>query len=63
MKHENHQGEIRQNVSFPSKCSIIKKGFFAKCSNASNIKVTLSMTPKLLPHEARHIVLWDPNLV
>ena len=30
-RNDNHQSEIRKNVSFPSKCSIIKKGFFATC--------------------------------
>jgi hypothetical protein len=57
--HVNHQGEIRQKISFPSKCSIIKKGIFATWLNASNIKVTLTMRLDLLPHEARHVVFWE----
>jgi hypothetical protein len=54
--HVNHQGEIRKNIYFPRKHSIIKKRLFATCSNASNIKVTLTMRLDLLPHEARHVV-------
>jgi hypothetical protein len=39
--------------------TVIKKGFFATYSNASIIKVTLTMILDLLPHEGRPAVLWD----
>jgi hypothetical protein len=29
------------------------------CTNASNIKMTLSTTPNLWPHEERHVVFLD----
>ena len=41
----------------------IKKGSFATCSNASNIKMTLTTTPDLLPHEARLTSLCGPSQV
>jgi hypothetical protein len=37
----------------------MKKGFFATCSNASNIKMTLTMIPDALPHGARVVVFLD----
>jgi hypothetical protein len=37
----------------------IKKGFFATCSNASSIKMTLTMIPNLLPHGARPTIFLD----
>jgi hypothetical protein len=58
--HVNHPSEIRKNVSFPSKLSIIKKGPFATCLNALTIKVTLTTIPNLLCHEARLVVLFGP---
>jgi hypothetical protein len=39
----------------------INKGPFATCSNASNIKRTLTTIQNLLPHEARLIVLCGPS--
>jgi hypothetical protein len=59
--HENHQGELRKVIQFPSKFSIIKRGLFATCLNASNIKVTLSMRLDLLPHEARPSLFCGPS--
>jgi hypothetical protein len=37
----------------------IKKGFFATCSNASSIKMTLTMISDLLPHGERPVVFLD----
>jgi hypothetical protein len=40
----------------------IKKGSFATCSNASNIKMTLTTITYLLPHhEARPDVLYGTS--
>jgi hypothetical protein len=36
----------------------IKKELFSTYSNASIIRVTLSMMPDLLPREVRLVVLW-----
>jgi hypothetical protein len=56
--HDTHQGEIGKKRNFQANVFKIKKGSFATCSNASNIKMTLTTIPDLLPHAARAVVLY-----
>jgi hypothetical protein len=59
--HANHQGERDKRNDFQVNVFIIKRRLFVKCSNASIIKMTLTTRPDLLPHEARHVVLYGPS--
>jgi hypothetical protein len=52
---------MRQKVQFPRKRYVIKKGLFTTYSNASIIKVILTMKPCVLPHEARLVVPWGQS--
>jgi hypothetical protein len=53
--------KLGKMYNFQANVIIIKKGLFATCSNASNIKVTLTTRLDVLPHEARLVVFLEPR--